>query len=343
MTFDKQYYFDMLKKIMSVDSPSGFTNNVTDTITDVISSLGFPVEILNNGTIKTTIKGKTDRTIAFSAHIDTLGLMVRSINADGTLNFTKIGGPNLSTVDSEYVKIYTKDDKVYTGTVLCKAFSSHVHKEAQTLARTEENMIVVLDEKVSSKEDVLKLSIDVGDFICIDTKTVITENGFIKSRFLDDKASATIFLSYLKYIKDTSFVPNINVTLLFSVYEEVGHGLSYLEDGIEEVIAVDMGCIGEDLSCTEYDVSICAKDSSGPYDYNIVKKLINLCKEHNISYKVDVYPMYGSDVSSALRGGQNIRGGLIGMGVFASHGLERTHIDGVYNTINLMDKYIKSF
>ncbi len=340
---DKDYYFKIIKEIMEIDSPSGFTNNVTKKICDEIKSFGFEPVVNNNGSIFVAIKGKTDKTIAFSAHADTLGLMVRSISSGGLISFAKIGGVNLATVDGEYVRIHTKSGKVYTGIVCSNSYSSHVYKDAGTLERNEENMHVILDEEVSSKEDVEKLGIKVGDFICLDPKISITESGFIKSRFLDDKASVAIFMTYLKHIKETGFVPNVTVKFLISVNEEVGHGLSYVSDDIEELIAVDMGCVGADLSCTEFDVSICAKDSSGPYNYNIVKKLIELSETNDISHEVDIYPMYGSDVSAALRAGNNIRGGLIGMGVRQSHGVERTHIKGIMNTIKLIDLYIKSF
>ncbi len=340
---DREYYFKIIKELMEIDSPSGFTKNVTKKICDEIKSFGFEPVVNNNGSIFVTIEGDSDRTIAFSAHADTLGLMVRSISSSGLISFTKIGGVNLATVDGEYVKIYTKNDSVYTGVVCSNSYSAHVFKDAGTLERSEENMHVILDEEVASKEDVEKLGIRVGDFICIDPKICITESGFIKSRFLDDKASVAIFLAYLKFIKETVFVPNVTVKFLFSVHEEVGHGLSYISDDIEELIAVDMGCIGSDLTCTEFDVSICAKDSSGPYNYDIIKKLIELSEDNKVEHAVDIYPMYGSDVSAALRAGNNIRGGLIGMGVRQSHGVERTHIKGIENTFRLIDLYIKSF
>ncbi len=343
MKFSKEYYYKIIKEIMAIDSPSGFTESITEKIVSEIKTFGFQPTINNNGSISVCVNGDSNRTIAFSAHADTLGLMVRAIKSDGTLSFTKIGGLNLATIDGEYVKIYTKDKNVYTGIVCSNSYSSHVYSDAGSLERTEKNMHIVLDEEVSSVSEVENLGVKAGDFICLDTKTEITKNGFIKSRFLDDKASVAIFLAYMKYLSETNFVPNINVKFLFSVNEEVGHGLSYVESDIEEVIAVDMGCIGDDLTCTEYDVSICAKDSSGPYNYSIVEKLIKLSEVNDISHAVDIYPMYGSDVSSALRAGQNIRGGLIGMGVRQSHGLERTHIKGIENTIKLMDLYIKSF
>ena len=201
-------------------------------------------------------------------------------------------------------------------------------------------MEVRIDEVVKSKEDVEKLGICPGDFIFIDPKTTITESGFIKSRFIDDKGSVSCLLGLLEMMNREKIVPTYNVKILISTYEEVGHGASYLPADITELLTVDMGCIGDDLSCTEYDVSICAKDSSGPYDYNMTTDLVNLAKANGISYAVDIYPRYGSDVSAALSGGNDIRGALVGPGVHASHGMERTHYEAFENTIKLVYLYI---
>ncbi|MDR2899129.1 MAG: M20/M25/M40 family metallo-hydrolase, partial [Clostridiales bacterium] len=195
-------------------------------------------------------------------------------------------------------------------------------------------------EKVKTAEDVRALGINSGDFICYDPKTVFTKSGFLKSRFLDDKLSAAIFLGVLKTINDNKIEPTNTVKFMFSAYEEVGHGMAYIPQEISELIAVDMGCIGLDLNCTEYDVSICAKDSSGPYDYELTTKLFNLAKDNNLNYVIDIYPQYGSDVSAALRGGNDLRGACIGSGVAASHGMERAHIEGVENTFKLIMLYL---
>jgi len=201
-------------------------------------------------------------------------------------------------------------------------------------------MEIRIDENVKCKEDVEKLGISVGDFIFIDTKTIITESGFVKSRFIDDKGSVACLISLLELMKRENIVPKYTTKILISAYEEVGHGASYIPADITEMIAVDMGCIGSDLSCSEYDVSICAKDSGGPYDYHMTTDLIHLAKENNINFAVDIYPMYGSDVVAALRGGNNIRGALIGPGVHASHGMERTHYTALENTIKLLYLYL---
>lgn len=201
-------------------------------------------------------------------------------------------------------------------------------------------MEVRIDELVSSKDDVLGLGISVGDFISFDARAVITPSGYIKSRHLDDKASVAALLGLLESIKREGWKPLHNLSLLISNYEEVGHGTAWIPGEINEMIAVDMGAMGDDLSCKETDVSICAKDSSGPYDYVMTGRLIELADALAIPYAVDIYPMYGSDASAALRGGNNIRAALIGPGVHASHSMERTHKDAVLNTAKLLAAYV---
>ena len=201
-------------------------------------------------------------------------------------------------------------------------------------------MEVRLDEIVRNREDVKALGIGNGDYISFDPKFQYTEKGFVKSRHLDDKASVGVLLGLLKDMSERKAVPEKKLKILISNYEEVGFGASWLPEDITEFLAVDMGAIGDDLNGNEYSVSICAKDSSGPYDYEMTNRLIFLAKEHKLDYAVDIFPHYGSDVSSALHGGNNIRGALIGQGVHASHGMERTHRKGLENTLKLVQSYI---
>ncbi|MCI6961329.1 MAG: peptidase M42, partial [Clostridiales bacterium] len=169
----------------------------------------------------------------------------------------------------------------------------------------------------------------------------ITESGYVKSRFLDDKLSVGILLGLCKYIRESGREPQRPVYAHITVYEEVGHGGSAsLPAGVTEAISVDMGCVGDGLTCTERQVSICAKDSGGPYNYEVTGKLIEAAKVEKADYAVDVYPHYGSDVEATLRAGCDIRHGLIGAGVYASHGYERSHKDGVYNTLKVLKGYL---
>ncbi len=334
------YIMDFAKSILAIPSPSGYTKEIIPYLEKVVHQLGYPCYLTKKGNLIVEVEGSTDVTLGLSGHVDTLGAMVRSVMSNGHLKFTTIGGPIWPTLDGEYCTIRTREGKTYTGTFLSTSPAIHVFKDATSKTRDPENMIVRIDEVVKSKEDTVKLGIAPGDFIFFDTKTVITDSGYIKSRFLDDKISVSIIFGLLKYLKDQSIKPRQNLKIIISTYEEVGHGASYIPE-VDELIAVDMGCIGDDLSCTENQVSICCKDSSGPYDYDITTKLVELSKSNDIDYATDIYPYYGSDVSAALHGGSDIKGALIGPGVHASHGMERTHKDALENTLKLLINYIK--
>ena len=336
---NKDYILDFARNILAIDSPSGYTGNIISYLEGVCNDKNLSYEKNKKGNLIITFPGKNDYTIGLSAHVDTLGAMVRSIKGDGTLAFTTIGGPILPTYDGEYCKVFTRNNKVYTGTFLSDSPAVHVYDDARSKERNEKNMHIRLDEVTKSKDDTLKLGISAGDFIAVDPKTVITENGFIKSRFLDDKISVSILFGLIDYLQANKITPVNTLKLIISTYEEVGHGAANIPT-VDELLSVDMGCIGLDLTCTEYDVSICAKDGSGPYDYNMTTSLINLAKELKLNYAVDIYPFYSSDASAALRAGNNIRGALIGPGVAASHGMERTHWQGVENTLKLLIGYI---
>jgi len=340
MEINKPFFLDFLSKILMTDSPSGFSKNVMALIEQQAIAFGYAFEYTHKGNGIITLEGlDNSKTVGLSAHVDTLGAMVRSISSTGTLKFSLIGGPIVPTLDSEYCKIYTRDGKVYTGTFLSNAPAMHVHKESSSLQRTPDTMEVRLDEVVKTKEDVMNLGIQAGDFICIDPKTTVV-NDFVKSRFLDDKASVACLFGVMEALYKSGLKPKYKTKIVISTYEEVGHGAAHIPSDIEEMLAVDMGCIGEDLTCTEFDVSICAKDSSGPYDYDFTSKLLALAKANNLKHAIDIYPFYGSDVSAALRAGNNIKGALIGPGVHASHGMERTHYTALENTMKLVYHYL---
>ena len=311
------FLLDTLKKLLGQDSPSGFTHKATALAKDIAQGLGFEARLTNKGNLVVKVPGReAGRTVGLCAHVDTLGLMVRSVTADGMLMVTKVGGPLMPTLDGDYCRISPRDGRgrVYTGTVLSLSPAAHVQDDAATRPRDEKNMAVRIDEKVRTKADVEALGIAAGDYVCYDPKTVVTESGFVKSRFLDDKASAACLLTLLWTMHRTGARPRFDAFFTLTVHEEVGHGGATLP-AVDELLAVDMGCVGDDLSCTEYQVSICAKDS--------------------------IYPHYGSDVGVAWRAGMDARGALIGPGVHASHGMERTHLDGLNATLKLAGLYLE--
>lgn len=341
LPINKAYILETAKELLEFHSPTGFCFDIIELIKNRVATFGYEFETTNKGCGIITVPGKSsEKVIGLSAHVDTLGAMVRSVTPKGTLKFTVLGSPIIPTLDGEYCSIRTRDGRIYTGTFLSTSPAVHVFSDSKSKTRDEANMEIRIDEQVKTKEDVEALGICPGDFVFIDTKTTITDSEFIKSRFIDDKGSVAALLGLLELLSREKVTPAYTTKIFISTYEEVGHGSAYIPADITEYISVDMGCIGDDLSCTEYDVSICAKDSGGPYDYHMTTRLVNLAKENDLSYAVDIYPMYGSDTTAALRGGNDIRGALIGPGVHASHGMERTHYSAIENTVKLAYLYI---
>ena len=336
------YAWERAAELLAIDSPSGFTEKAALWVKNAFEALGFPAKITVKGGVLTDLGGQdTENGLLLEAHTDTLGGMVCRIKDNGRLQLTKIGGMRAENGETENLRVYTREGKIYDGTLqLCNA-SVHVNGSYGDAKRDFDTTEVVLDEDVKSAEDVRKLGIEVGDFVCFDPRTRRTNSGYLKSRFLDDKLSVGILLGFAKYLADNKITLPRKTFIHVTVYEEVGHGgAASVPTGVTEAISVDMGCVGEGLSCTERQVSICAKDSGGPYSYEVVGKLIAAAKKTGADYAVDVYPHYGSDVEATLSAGHDLRHGLIGPGVYASHGYERSHIDGVYNTLKVLCGYL---
>lgn len=336
------YLLFQIEEIMSIDSPSGYTHDVINYLTSELTELGYTPEKTVKGGLIVDLGGKdSENAIILGAHADTLGGMVAEIKSNGRLRITNIGGLNANNVEAENCRIVTKFNGIYEGTCQLIDASIHVNGKYDSTLRSFDTVEVLIDENVHSKEDVQKLGISAGDYVCFDPRTRITDSGYIKSRFLDDKLSVAIILAYAKYLTEEKITPERKVFAHFTVYEEVGHGAAAsLPEGVTESLNVDMGCVGEGIECDEHKVSICAKDSGGPYNYEVVTNLISAAKEIGADYSVDIYPHYGSDVEATLSAGFDIKHGLIGPGVYASHGYERSHKDGALATLKLIKGYI---
>lgn len=336
------FSWEKTSQLLAIDSPSGFTDKAAQWVKEAFESLGFDARITTKGGVIADLGGKDEAdALLLAAHADTLGAMVAEIKGSGRLRVTSLGGMSANNGEAENVKVYTRDGKVYEGTLqLCNA-SVHVNGDYSSAKRSFDTTEVVLDEDVNSAADTRALGIEVGDIVAFEPRTRVTESGYIKSRFLDDKLSVAILLGLAKYIKDEAITLPRHTYMHITVYEEVGHGCAAsCPAGVTEGISVDMGCVGNGLSCTERTVSICAKDSHGPYSYEVVGKLIDAAKAEGADYAVDIYPFYGSDVEATLSAGADIRHGLIGPGVYASHGYERSHVDGVWNTMKVLKGYL---
>ncbi|WP_270602173.1 M42 family metallopeptidase [Faecalimonas umbilicata] len=333
-----EYIVEQTEKVIGIDSPTGYHYNVQKYLVDTIQAMGFEVRTLRKGGVIANLGGEGNP-LMMLAHVDTLGAFVHYIKGNGRLAISN-GTLNPNNIETENVRVITRSGAVYEGTIQLENASVHVNPDVNA-ERKFTNLEVVLDEDVTSKEDVEKLGICAGDFLAVEPRFQVTEKGYIKSRFLDDKASSGVLLGIAKYVSEHPGCLKRNVQLFFTTFEEIGHGASAgIPEEIEDLLAVDMGCVGDHLACTEKQVSICAKDSSGAYHFEMTNELIEVAKEHGIDYAVDIYPSYGSDAGAALRSGRDVRYALIGQGVYASHGYERTHKDGMKQTFELALNYV---
>ncbi|QTC42173.1 M42 family metallopeptidase [Bacillus sp. V3] len=341
---DSKKTIELIKKLVEIPSPSGNTDKIMNFVEEHLSGLDIEMKRNRKGALIITIPGEnTESHRMLTAHVDALGAMVKEIKNDGRLRLSMIGGFRWNAVEGEYCQIETSSGKTYSGTILMHQTSVHVYKNAGEAKRDETNIEVRIDEKVRNANEVRELGIEVGDFVSFDPRAEITDSGFIKSRHLDDKASVGMLLQLIRQIMSQGITLPYTTHFLISNNEEIGYGgNSNIPPETIEYLAVDMGAIGDGQSTDEYTVSICAKDSSGPYHYGLRKHLVQLAEENGIEYKLDIYPYYGSDASAAIRAGFDIVHGLIGAGIDASHAYERTHESSILHTENLLWHYVQS-
>lgn len=339
--YDPMYTVSLFEKIVNVPSPVGYFREMNPIIEEIASSLGCSVSYDNKSTAYITLDGRDNsKTVMIGAHLDTIGLIVRRIDSDGMIRVRQLGGINFSSIEGETVHIHTRDGRCYSGLVTVTSHSVHVFDDARTMPRDADNIMIILDEDVHCKEDVVALGIRHGDPISIEPRFQLTENGYIKSRFIDDKAAVAVCFNMIKYLKDEGLKPKYRTILAFPYSEEVGLGGTYVPEGVNDFVAVDIGLIGPDLDGNERAVSICAKDNTAPYNYALTTELIDLALQNGINHAVDIFYHYGTDANASQRAGNNLRAAAFGMAVYCSHGMERTHIDGLNATLDLLLAYV---
>jgi len=335
------YALNVLEKIVNIPSPVGYTYHVASFLMEELQKLGYEPEKTNKGGVYVDLGGPEGDALLLCCHVDTLGGIVAQVKDCGRLKLSPVGLLSPNNTEAENVKIHTMSGQVYDGTFQLVDASWHVNPNYEATVRTFDVMEVVVDERTSSAEQTRALGIEVGDYVSFAPRFTITDSGYIKSRHLDDKLSSSILLAYAKMLKDKNIQPKRRVYVHFTVYEEIGHGGSaYCPPDVTEVLAVDMGCVGKGICCDEHQVSICAKDSHGPSSYEMVRKLVTVAKEKQVDYAVDVFPFYGSDADAVLNAGFDVRHCVVGAGVSASHGYERSHKDGLIHTFDLVSAYI---
>ncbi|MBS6195655.1 MAG: M42 family metallopeptidase [Clostridiales bacterium] len=331
-----------MEELINTPSPVGYYDEMNPLLETYAEALGYEVTYDRKKTAYIRVKGEdSSKTICVGAHVDTLGLMIRAIDKDGLIRVRNLGGINYNNVEGESVTIHTRDGRKYTGLAACQYHSVHVFDEAKTAIRDESNMVIILDEDVHSREEVKALGIEIGDTISLEPHFTVTETGYIKSRFIDDKACVAAVFAVLKYMKEHHIAPSYDTLFAFPYYEEIGHGGAYVPKEVSSYIALDIGVIGPDHAGSEEQVSICVKDNFSPYDRGLTGDIIRAAKEAQIDHVVDVFYRYGTDATAALRAGNNVRAAAFGMGTYSSHGMERTSIHAVEETGRLLLEVLK--
>ncbi len=341
-SIDLDYLKRVLIDLLNTPSPTGDTEWACGLVQQELEALGVPTRRTAKGAVLADLEGfKSDAPRGITAHVDTLGAMVKEIKSSGRLKLTALNGVNWPTVESEGVTIATQSGRQIRGSIVLTNGAAHVNKESGTKSRDADTLEVRIDERTHSAEETRLLGIDVGDFVSFDPRVEESQAGFIRSRFLDDKACVACLLAAIKSLRDADITPSQRTTVLISNFEEVGHGgMDGLPANLKELVVVDMACVGEGQRGDEFHCTICLKDSSGPYSKPLSNKLRDIAERRAIDLVPDVYPYYGSDGSAYWRSGGTAQVALVGPGVDTSHGYERTHLDALKDTAELLVEYL---
>lgn len=342
-SIDTGFVLDFLVRLLNTPSPTGYTQTAIDLVETTLSQ--FPELSLRRtrkGALLAVWPGAhSDAPRALTAHVDTLGAMVKEIKSNGRLRLTKIGGFAWNSVEGEGCTIFTHRGARLRGALLLDTASTHVHgSQVNDQKREDSNMEVRIDDLTTSQDETLDLGVSVGDFVAFDPRVELT-NGFVRSRHLDDKAGAAALVAAIKALHDAGQAPQQTAHFLFSNFEEVGHGAAAgIPPEVGELLVVDMAAVGEGQTSDELYASICVKDGGGPYHHGLSQRLRDLADAEDIPYKVDIYTYYGSDGGAYLKAGGDVAVALIGPGVDASHNYERTHTDALVATTQWVLAYL---
>ncbi|WP_027634353.1 M42 family metallopeptidase [Clostridium hydrogeniformans] len=342
MKIDLLNVVENMKKYLDIESPVGYTKNAILAVKNDFEKLGLSTSFTKKGALIATLIGKnTKEELTICTHIDTLGAMVKEILPDGKIKFKKLGGGIYNSIEGANCNVITRKGKKIRGSIMPIKSSTHIYgKSISLVERNEDTMFIRLDERICSKNDVLELGINVGDIISIDTGFEVTESGFIKSRYIDNKCAVSMAVEICRYLKENKLTPKHTLNFIISNYEEIGHGISFIPEKTTELIAIDIAPVGEGQNSSEYSTTIAAKDKHTVYDYDFTNDLITIAEDFGIDYVIDVFNSYSSDASQAISRGLDMKVALVGPGVHGTHHYERTHISSIENTLKLLINYI---
>lgn len=341
----EEYLLNVLSRLVEIPSPTGMTDNIVRFVCDELEALKVPYKLTRRGAIRATLKGsKSKPRRAIACHVDTLGAMVKSLKQNGRISIVPIGNWSARFAEGARINVHSAGDMTTQGTVLPLKASGHTfNEEIDNQPGNWENLEVRLDEPGSSIESLWERGIRVGDFISFHPGMEVSESGYINSRFLDDKAGVASILAAVQALRNANEIPCLNVSLLFTISEEVGVGASHvLRGNVAEMVSIDNGTIAPGQNTSEFGVTIAMMDSSGPFDTHLTSHLISICIEDGIEFSRDVFLHYRSDAAAALEAGNDIRTALVCFGLDASHGYERVHLASLKSITNLIIGYLKS-
>ena len=342
---NQDYLVDFLVKLLNIASPTGFAEPAIAFVEQELSQFSqLQLTRTRKGALVAKWEVESDLPpVALTAHVDTLGAVVKEIKSNGRLKLSRIGGLQWPSVETEGVWVFASKGEKIRGSVLIDTASGHVHgADMLKTPRDDEHMEVRLDARTTSEKETREMGINIGDCVAFDPRVEVT-NGFVRSRFLDDKACVANLVSAIKSLTDAGQRPTRTVYFLISNYEEVGHGAAVgIPVEVAELVTVDMAVVGKGQESDEFSVTLCTKDGGGPYHFGLNNKLRALAEQHNIPYKTDIYVFYGSDGEAFWRAGGDVALALIGPGIDASHNYERAHVDGLNATTNWIMAYLLS-
>ncbi|WP_072369644.1 peptidase M42 [Thermophilibacter mediterraneus] len=341
---DKDHLLATLRECVEVESPVGYYPEIHEWLRETLGELGYEMTVDNNATAYVRVPGRSDeKTVCLGAHLDTIGLVVRGINEDGTLRVRQLGGINYASIEGETCLVHCRDGRTVAGQVICNHHSVHVWGEAKTDERTEDTMSVSLVADVSSAADARALGVGEGAVIGIDPHFELFDNGFVISRHIDDKAAVAVLLDCLRWLAETGERPAYDTLFAFPIYEEIGRGGSWVPDEVDEYVACDITLIGPDYAGSdEHSVGVICSDAKGPYDWDLTNTLISCARSACTPghWNTQVCFHYSTDANAAALHGNDLAAGAFGMACLNTHGRERCHVDALVETELLARAYL---
>ncbi|MCC6009085.1 MAG: osmoprotectant NAGGN system M42 family peptidase [Rhodobacteraceae bacterium] len=338
---DIDYLREQLAALLAIPSPTGYTDTVVRHVCGELEAMGVAFDLTRRGAVRARLPGDSPRGArAIVSHLDTLGAQVRMLKDNGRLAMVPIGTWSARFAEGARVTVFSERG-TFRGTILPQKASGHAFGDGVDDAPIGwDHVELRVDALARNRAELERLGIEVGDTVAIDPQPEFLDNGFIVSRHLDNKAGVALMLAALRTLLRSGRRPPVDLFWLFTIAEEVGHGAAaVLLPDIASMVTVDNGTSAPGQNSSEFGVTVSMADQSGPFDFHLTRKLVDLCRRHEIMFRKDVFRYYRSDSASAIEAGADVRTALVTFGVDASHGYERIHMHALRSLSELLVAY----